>query len=173
MWLTFFAYHYEPEVDVYKPLYPEIVSYYQPLIGIMQWMVKLGCIDIATEVSMLSSQKAYPCKGHFVVALHIMSYLKGRHNSFLDLELTYPAIVYEKFETEKNWTAFHGDVKEAIPPNYPTPFGKSIYLRMMVGSDHAGDKINRRYRTGFMIFVNLSLITWFSKKQPNAESAFF
>ena len=97
---NFFAYHYEPEVDVYKPLYPEIVSYYQPLIGIMQWMVKLGCIDIATEVSMLLSLRAYPRKGDFVSALHFMSYLKGIQKSHMDLDPTHPVIVYENFKTE-------------------------------------------------------------------------
>ena len=30
-----FAYNYEPEVDVYEPLDPDMASYYQSLIGIM------------------------------------------------------------------------------------------------------------------------------------------
>ena len=36
------------------------VSFYQSIIGVMRWMVELGQIDIATEVSLLSSYLAYP-----------------------------------------------------------------------------------------------------------------
>jgi hypothetical protein len=46
---------YEPEVDVTAPLTPELASYYQSIIGIMRWMIEIGRIDIATEVSLLSS----------------------------------------------------------------------------------------------------------------------
>ncbi len=41
----------------------------------MRWMVKLGLIDIATEVSLLSSHSALPHEGHMDPALHIMAYL--------------------------------------------------------------------------------------------------
>ena len=37
-------------------------------------MVELGCIDIVTEISLLSSHLAYPCVGHLEVALHVMGY---------------------------------------------------------------------------------------------------
>ena len=43
----------------------------------------------------------------------------------------------------------------------------------MIDSDHAGDKETRRSRTGFMIFVNMALIIWHSKKQPTVESSVF
>jgi hypothetical protein len=57
-------YDYCPELDLSDPLNPECSSFYQHLIGVMRWMVELGHIDIATEVSLLSSCLAYPCKGH-------------------------------------------------------------------------------------------------------------
>jgi hypothetical protein len=44
---------------------------------------------------------------------------------------------------------------------------------MMVDSDHAGDKAIRRSRTGYMIFVQMALIAWLSKKQPTIESSVF
>ena len=99
-----------------------------------------------------------PHKGHFGADYHIMNYFKGKHNSSLDLEPTYPDIVHENFETEKYWTEFYGDVEEAILPNTPMPLGKSVDLQMMVDSDHAGDNTPRRSCTGFMIFVNLDLV---------------
>ena len=136
-------------------------------------MVELGRIDIATEVSMLPYQNDYPRKEHFVAALYIMYYLKGKHNSCLDLDPTYPTIVYENFETKKYWTDFYRDVKETIPLNAPMPLGKSVDLQMIDDSDHAGENTTRRSCTGFMIFVNMDSITCLSKKQTTVRSAVF
>ena len=44
---------------------------------------------------------------------------------------------------------------------------------MWVDSDHAGDKMTRRSRTGYFIFLNTALIDWLSKKQANIESSVF
>jgi hypothetical protein len=49
-----FPYNCCPELDTSDPLDPEGLSFYQHLIGIMHWMVELGHVDIATEVSLLS-----------------------------------------------------------------------------------------------------------------------
>jgi hypothetical protein len=64
-------------------------------------------------------------------------------------------------------------VEEAIPPDMPPPLGKDIDLRMMVDSDHAGDKTTQRSRTGFLIFCNLSPIIWISKNQVTIETSVF
>jgi hypothetical protein len=44
-----FPYDYNPELDLSEPLDPECSSFYQHLIGVMRWMVELGCIHIVTE----------------------------------------------------------------------------------------------------------------------------
>ena len=62
---------------------------------------------------------------------------------------------------------------KAIPPNAPDPIGKSVDLRMWVDSDHAGEKVTRRSRTGYFIFLNTALINWLSKKQPTIEGSVF
>ncbi len=76
-----FPYDYCLELDLSEPLDPECSSFYQHLIGVMRWMVELERIDIATEVSLLSSHLAYPREGHLETALHIMSYLSQKHNT--------------------------------------------------------------------------------------------
>ncbi len=70
-----FACDYCPDTDVTDPLDPECASFFQHLIGVMQWMVELGRVDIAMEVSMLSSYLAFPCEGYLEASLHIMGYL--------------------------------------------------------------------------------------------------
>jgi hypothetical protein len=55
----------------------------------------------------------------------------------------------------------------------PEPRGKPIMLRVFVDSDHAGDKVTRRSRTGYIIYMNGAPIDWFSKKQNTIESSSF
>jgi hypothetical protein len=102
-------------------------------------MVELGCIDIATKVSMLSSYLACPRKGHLENALHVMGYLQLKRNSRLTFDPTYPNIDQTAFPSFE-WTEFYGNVEEAIPPDMPPPLGKDVDLCMMVDSDHAGEK---------------------------------
>jgi hypothetical protein len=135
-------------------------------------MVELGCIDIATEVSFLSSHLAYPCKGHLVTALHIMSYLSQKHNTRLIFDPTYPKIDMGQF-SKYNWTKFYGNVEEVIPVDIHEPLGKDLDVHMMCDSDHAGDKRIRRSRTGFLIFCNMALIDWVSKKKATIETSVF
>ena len=122
-------------------------------------MIELGRIDIATEVSQLSSYLAMPRKGHLLAALYIMSYLRVKHNSRMVLDPTYPKIDRGQFKFDRDWTDFYGDVEEAMPHNAPKPRGKGVNLRMFVDSDHAGNKVNRRSRTGFLIFLNMAMIS--------------
>ena len=44
---------------------------------------------------------------------------------------------------------------------------------MMVYSDHAGGETDRHSCTGYMIFVNMALIDWLSKKQATVEKDVF
>jgi len=135
-------------------------------------MVEIGRIDIATEVSILSSHLAYPREGHLDAALHIMGYLKAKHNSRLVFDPCYPDVDETKF-MDCDWKEFYGDVTEALPHDAPEPLGKMVDLRLMVDSDHAGDKLTRRSRTGFLIFVNNAIVDWLSNKQPTIESSVF
>jgi hypothetical protein len=100
-------------------------------------MVELGRVDIATEISLLSSHLAYPREGHLDAALHVMGYLKQKHNSRLIFDPTYPNINVSSFPTY-DWIKFYGDVQEAIPHDMPEPLGKDLDVRMFCDSDHAG-----------------------------------
>ena len=119
---------YRPETDMTDPLDPDRVSYYKTMIGVMKWMVEIGRIEIATECSILSSHLAYPRKGHFECALHMMSYLKWKHNSRLFFEPTYPDIDFDTFNDGAEWKTFYGDVTKDLPPNAPDPGGKAVDL---------------------------------------------
>ena len=68
---------------------------------------------------------------------------------------------------------FYGDAKELIPPDAPEPRGKSVQTTAFVDSDHAGDLVNRRSRTGVIIFLGMAPIAWHSKKQGSIETSSF
>eukprot|EP00978_Attheya_sp_CCMP212_P010641 scaffold25919_cov25-Attheya_sp.AAC.1 len=111
---------YRPELDISEELGSKEASYYQSQIGILQWMVELGRVDIITEVSMLASQMAMQRqrRGHLDAIFHIYAYLEKKHNSTMVFDPSYPEIDMNSFK-ECEWKTFYGDVHEAIPTNAP------------------------------------------------------
>ena len=77
----------------------------------------------------------------------MFAHLEHRHNARLVFDPSYPAIGMSVFE-DCDWKHFYGDVKEAIPPNTPSPHGKEVDIRLFCDSDHAGDAKYRRSRSG-------------------------
>jgi len=163
---------YEAELDTSEELQAKEATFYQHLIGVLHWIVELGRIDVIAEVSILAGYLCNPRDGHMDAALHLYGYLKQKHNARLVLDPSYPEIDQSKF-IERNWDNYYGDVKEELPPDMPEPLGKDVDLQLYVDSSHANDKVNRRSRTGFFVFLNSALIQWQSKKQPTIETSVF
>ena len=78
-----------------------------------------------------------------------------------------------EFRSNENWSPFYGDVQEAKPLNSHNPLGKEVTLRIFVDSDHSGDKSDYRSRTGLVIFMNMAMINWHTKKKATVEGAVF
>ena len=55
----------------------------------------------------------------------------------------------------------------------PEALGEPVKIIAYVDSDHAGEKLTRRSRTGYLIFLNRAPISWFSKKQTSIETSTF
>ena len=72
-----------------------------------------------------------------------------------------------------DWTDFYQQSKELIPPDMPKPRGKAVQTTCFVDSDHAGDQVNRRSRTGVLVFMGRAPIIFYSKKQGSIESSSF
>ena len=66
----------------------------------MRWMVKLGRVDIAVEVYQLSFFLSIPRRGHMVSDLHIISYLRIKHNYLLVLDPSYADINLSEFKSD-------------------------------------------------------------------------
>jgi hypothetical protein len=163
---------YAPETDVSPELSPKDATFYQSQIVILRWAVELGRVDMITEVSALASHNALPRDGHLEAVYHVFAYLKKKQNARMIFDPTYPDIDAGEF-LDNDWTTFYGDVKEALPPNAPAARGKDVDLRLYCDSSHADDKLTRRSRSGFFVFMNMAPIAWLSKKQATVETSVF
>jgi hypothetical protein len=163
---------YRPELDTSPKLGPEKSTYFQSVIGVLHWAVDIGRVDILTEVLMVSSHLAMSRKGHLEAEFDIFTYLKKKHNTRMVFDPSYQDINLGRFK-DVDWKPMYGDMKEALPDNAPEPHGKEVDIRVFVDAEHAGDKITRRSRTGFIIFINNAPIIWFSKQQNTVESSVF
>ena len=166
---------YRPELDISNELTPELASYYQSLIGMLRWMCELGRVDICLEISMMSAHLALPREGHLEQVFHMFSYLNSHHNAELIFDPTEPDIDMDKFQQQDWTTSEFGHVigKEVVPSNCPQPRGQGFIMSAMVDADHAADSVSRRSRTGFLVYLNSSLVYWHSKKQTSIESSSF
>ena len=161
---------WKPELDVTPELKDEDVSFYQQQIGVLRWMVELGRVDICTEVSMLAGFSACPRQGHLAAVIHLYAYLKKHPRSKLVFD---PTPMAHDAQEVQDWRDFYGPQKEIIPPDQPEPRGKAIQTTCFVDSDHAGDQVTRRSRTGVLIFLGMAPVVFYSKKQGSIETSSF
>ena len=50
---------------------------------------------------------------------------------------------------------------------------QEVDICMFVDSDHAGDKVSQRSRSGFLTYVNRTLVQLFSKQLSTVETSVF
>ena len=80
---------------------------------------------------MLASQLALPREGHLEAVFKIFGYMKVHQNAWMVFDPTYPTPDISMFQ-EHGWCDFYGDIKEAIPPNAPEPWGKEVEMRIFL-----------------------------------------
>jgi hypothetical protein len=161
---------WKPELDVTPELNDVDANYYQQQIGVLRWMVELGRIDTIAEISMLAAYSACPRQGHLAAVLHLFAYLKKVKTDKLVFD---PTPMNHEIPIPKDWTDFYKARRESIPSDMPEPRGKAVQTTCFVDSDHAGDVVTRRSRTGALIYVMRSLIVFYSKKQGSIETSSF
>jgi hypothetical protein len=164
--------NYRPETDVSGELKLTGIRYFQELIGILRWAVELGRIDIATEVSLLSSHLALPREGHLQQVYHIFGYLKARPKRTLAFD-PFPPNIDESQFVKCDWHDFYRGATEPIPGDAPEPRGNLVSTHCFVDADHAGNLITRRSQSGILLFVNRAPILWYSKKQNTVKTSTF
>jgi hypothetical protein len=77
---------YSPEMDVMEELNEDDMTYFQELIGVLQWATEIGRVDTLLEVSLLSQYQANPREGHLEQDLYFFAFLKAHPKLTLNLE---------------------------------------------------------------------------------------
>ena len=170
---------YRPELDVTPFCDPDQHNLFQALIGMLRWLIELGRIDVLLEATQLSSYLASPRIGHLMQALHIFHYLDMHNSSWMPMDPNKIDVEYKGSQDNSPdarravMKRLYPDAKEEIPDNMPEARGKSIQINLYVDADHAGNRVTRRSQTGILIFLNMALIGWHSRKQNTVEASTF
>ena len=138
------------------------ITHFQNLFGILRWIIELGRIDIAYEVSCLSRYLASPRTGHLIQDLHIFKFLDIHHENTIALDPT-KILVPNPTDNSicsriQSMRMVYGNVTEEIPHDAPKPLGRSIQINCFVDASHANDMMTRRSQTGILIFCNMALV---------------
>ena len=115
---------YHLELDVSPELNPTEASYYMSLIGVLQWIVELGRVDICFEVSMMSSHLALQREGHLGQVLHIFAHLKK--SSMIQVTLSSMSL-FMKQRTGPPVSLVIWMGKRTLHPTCPSPEVKALW----------------------------------------------
>jgi hypothetical protein len=147
-------------------------SNYQSLIVIVHWVVKLGSIDIAVEVSTMAQFNCNPRTGHLRNTLRIFMWLKGHIKSKLVMDCCKRDLDQFDFP-EYSWICYYPGAAEVIPDDMPCPLGESVQITVFADASFAANMVTRKSVTGILIFVNGSPILWLAKRQATLETSTF
>jgi hypothetical protein len=100
-----------------------------------------------------------------------VAYLGLHNNARVLFDPTYPSVYMCTF-INNDCNSMYGDVREIIPSDAPVSRGKEVDLPLFVDYN-TGEKFTRLLRTGFVIYLNMAPIVWFSKNHPTLESSVF
>ena len=158
-----------PEEDVSELLDDKGHQRYQMLIGMLNWIVCIGRMDVAYATSSLSRFTACPRKGHMDRVLRIFGYLKKYKNRRVVVDSRDPIVVGGKDALALDFVEMfknnYPDATEEIDSKIPAPMIDELEITAFVDSDHAHDKKTRRSITGLLILVGRTPVYFMSKRQ--------
>ncbi len=79
---------FSPKMDITEELNEDNVTYFQELLGVLQWATEIGRADILLEVLLLSQDQANTREGHSEQFFHIFAFLKAHPKLVLFLSAT-------------------------------------------------------------------------------------
>ena len=164
---------YYPELDTTDILDTRGRQIYWSLIGMLQWAVTIGRIDIHHAVMYMSRFRAEPRKGHLQAVCQIFGYLNNYKTASIKFRTEIPD--YSKFiqeqQTDFDWSYIYGKVKEMVPENLPTAKGKSVRTTHFIDANLGHDKVTGRSCSGILTMFNLTPTDWYCRLQSTTETA--
>ena len=158
-----------PEEDTSELLDDKGHQRYQMVIGMLNWIVCIGRMDVGFATSSLSRFTACPRKGHMERALRVFGYLKKYKNRRIVIDSKDPIRVGGKDALNVDYTELfedtYPDAAEEIDTKVPVPMIDELEITVFVDSDHAHDKTTRRSITGILILLGRTPVFFSSKRQ--------
>ena len=94
-------------------------------------------------------------------------------NTEMVFDPSVPDLYADKFQRQDWSHNVYSDAPLDQQLNMPKPWLQGFIVHVYVDSDHAGDTVTRRSRTGFFIYCNNSLVYCMSKKQGYIDTSSF
>jgi hypothetical protein len=110
--------------------------------------------------------------GHLEAIYYIHGYLKAHDYSTMVFDSEYVNWDDNNFLC-KDWSDFFRDTIKEYPSNAPSPRGMPVQINVIVNASHAWNKLTRHSHSGILIYLNKSLIIWYSKAQRTVETSSF
>ena len=161
---------YHPELDESEFLTRDDISRYRMLTGSLNWAVTIGRVDVMFAAITMSRYNQVPRKGHLKVMFRIFGYLKNHVKVSIKCDVSYPEEPVHGAR-KCDWKHLYPNAHEKIPHKYPKPLGKPLRLWAEFDADNAHDLETRRSVTGIFVYLNNTLIRWFSKRQHTVETS--
>ena len=160
----------KPELDASELCGIEQHRKYQQLVGIAQWLITCGRMDLSFAVSSLSRFSHAPRFGHFKMVEHMFKYLNNHPDKWIHMDpsdhkpfgiLTDPTDI-----NSPEWQEYYPDATEELDIKFPEP-KKMVPLTSAVyfDSDWAHDEKTRRSISGVACFVGNCPIMTLSRRQ--------
>ena len=132
-----------PELDNSDFLDKENHKLYQHIIGLCQWLVVCGRIDINYAVSSLSRFNFAPRKNYLTMAIRILGYLKKYPKRGYIINPSKPKVDldYESVGFSKDFGIQYSYFKEDLDPRFPEPLMDEFEITIFVDADHGHDKL--------------------------------
>ncbi len=147
-----------------------MIRVYQSLVGMLQWAVTIGRIDIHCAVMTMSRFRAIPRKGHLERIKRIFCYLKNFKDASITFNVEVPDHSSIKIE-QPEWKYIYGECEEQVPETLPRPKGKAVTITTFVDANLMHDVITGRSVSGIIHMMNKTPIEWFCKRQNQVETA--
>ena len=162
-----------PELDVSPLLDTGKHKEFQHIIGLGQWMVLTGRIDICYAISSLARFAAGPREGHLEMARFILEYLKKHPKKGIVMDPRTPKIKEELTPQYEEFGHQYKYYKEEMDPYCPPPKVRELEITIFCDSDHAHDLVTGRSITGLIAFVGSTPVYWKSKRQTSVHTSTF
>ena len=168
---------WKPELDDTNFLDTKGHRNYQQLIGIAQWLITCGRIDLVQAVNSLSRFSAAPREGHLKAAERIFRYVKSKPERWIKMDplahTPYGNLDDPVAGKLVEWQDQY-DTEEEMDVKYPESNGsKELSTTVYFDSNHGHDETTRRSVSGILVYVGNCPVHSMSKRQGAIATSTF